>query len=439
MTVLPKISFVVPLFNHLAETREMLASLQASLPDGLDYEIILADDASTDGTAAWLKTLRDPRIKVLISEMNRGYAANNNAGVRLARGEILGLLNNDLLFESGWLEPMLAVLLSPELKAGLVGNVQYRVADGAVDHAGVVLIPEGQFHHIRTLPNKPHVKALAVTGACMLLRKADFEAVGGFDETFINGCEDIDLCFKLRTAGKAIYLASESRIRHHVSLSRKTNTQQDLRNSRHLFARWRPEIKRELSEVWRALLAAGTQAYADKLSGELAAEFVATPHAATRVIAEAMLRRVESFWASKLGDAEIDLTGKVRVQGLVFSAEHGAHLLQGSAEFVVEGMQYARNFYVCGRRIDDLSQPVTLTICVNGLQTIKIPLRAERNVNVGLIDPLLLSGIANHFRVEVDGALVVTHLVIDDRVSFPRFFVFQPDGIMPPIRVLADA
>lgn len=68
---LPAVSFVVPLFNHLAETQAMLASLQASLPAGLDYEIILVDDASTDGTAAWLKTLRDPCIKVLISETNR--------------------------------------------------------------------------------------------------------------------------------------------------------------------------------------------------------------------------------------------------------------------------------------------------------------------------------------------------------------------------------
>ncbi|GAB1392834.1 hypothetical protein MASR1M60_09970 [Rhodocyclaceae bacterium] len=418
MTDSPKISFVVPLFNHLAETREMLASLQASLPEGLDYEIILADDASTDDTAAWLKTQRDPRIKVLVSETNRGYATTNNAGVRLAKGEILGLLNNDLLFDPGWLEPMLTVLQSPELKAGLVGNVQYRVADGAVDHAGVALIPEGQFHHVQTLPNKPHVKALAVTGACMLLRKADFEAVGGFDENFVNGCEDLDLCLKLRAAGNEIYLASESRIRHHVSLSRKTNTLQDLRNSRHLFARWRSEIKRELSEVWRGLLAAGPAAYADKLSGLLAADFLSTPHAASRVIAEAMLRREASFWASKLGDAgpHVDLAGKVRSHGLRFSPEHAAHLLENSAEFVIEGLQYARNFYVCGRRIDDLSQPVTLTIHVNGLQTIKIPLKDERNVNVGLTNPLLLPGIANTFHVETDRPLLLTHLVIDDRV-----------------------
>lgn len=294
----PFVSFVVPLFNHLAETREMLASLQASLPEGLDYEIILADDASTDGTASWLKTLRDPRIKVLISETNRGYAANNNAGVRLATGQLLGLLNNDLLFEPGWLEPMLAVLLSPDLKAGLVGNVQYRVADGAVDHAGVRMNRDGELEHIRTLPatDTAYTPAFAVTGACVLLRKADFEAVGGFDTAYRNGAEDIDLCFKLRRLGRDIVVANQSRIRHHVSLSRGPASLNDIRNSRVLYTAWRKEIKRKLSIVWRDLLAQAPAAYADTLEGALDPNFGASPLTAWRV-AEAILQRQAARWA----------------------------------------------------------------------------------------------------------------------------------------------
>lgn len=294
---LPSVSFVVPLFNHLAETREMLTSLQASLPDGLDYEIIFADDASTDGTAAWLKSLRNPRIKVLVSETNQGYAANNNAGVRLARGEILGLLNNDLLFEPGWLEPMLAVLLSPELKAGLVGNVQYRVADGAVDHAGVRMNRDGELEHIRTLPatGTAYTSAFAVTGACVLLRKADFEVVGGFDTAYRNGAEDIDLCFKLRRLGHEIVVANQSRIRHHVSLSRGTASLNDIRNSRVLYTAWRKEIKHELSTVWHDLLAQGPAAYADTLEGSQDPGFAPTPLTAWRV-AEAILQRQAARW-----------------------------------------------------------------------------------------------------------------------------------------------
>ena len=386
------------------------------MPEGLDYEIILADDASIDETATWLKSLHDPRINVLINETNKGYAFTNNTGVQKSGGEFLCLLNNDLLFEPGWLEPMIAVLLSTELGAGLVGNVQYRAADGTLDHAGVHVTSKGQIHHILTLPNQPHIQVMAVTGACMLMRKADFEALGGLDEAFVNGCEDIDLCFKLRAAGKAIYLAIQSRIRHHVSLSRKSNTMQDLRNSRLLFGRWRKEIKQELSDVWRGLLEAGPNAYVDRISGELSTDFLGTPNSASRVIAEVMLRREESFWRSQLENVDVDLKSKVRVTGLLYSPEHGAYLLQNSAMFSIDGLQFARNFYVCGRRIDDLTSHVTLTVSINGLQTLKIDLKPQRDINVGLIDPLLLPGVTNTFLVKTNQALLLTHLVIDDIV-----------------------
>lgn len=207
---MPKVSFIIPLFNHLAQTQTMLASLQATIPPGLVHEIILIDYFSTDGTWAWLATLDgDPHIKTLLNPRNLGYAKTNNRAASVATGEVLALLNNDLLFEPGWLEPMLHILLSPTLYAGLVGNVQYRVVDGKLDHGGVLLNLNAQFGHIQTLAEDAplHTKALTVTSACMLLRKVDF------DEQFVNDCEDIDLCFKLRTAGKAIYVATPPRRR----------------------------------------------------------------------------------------------------------------------------------------------------------------------------------------------------------------------------------
>ncbi|MBX9704772.1 MAG: glycosyltransferase, partial [Gammaproteobacteria bacterium] len=276
------ISFVVPLYNHLEQTKAMLCSLQATLGTDLDYEIIFVDDASSDGTQNWLQSLDDLRIRTVFNPANIGYAGSTNAGVRLAQGPLLGLLNNDLLFEPGWLEPMLALLFLPGFNTGLVGNVQYRVADGKLDHAGVCLNAQGQFVHIQQLADTRagYIKASAVTGACMLLRKEDFDAQGGFDEHFINGCEDIDLCFKLRAAGKFIYVATGSRIRHHVSLSRQVNTLNNERNSRYLFARWRREIKCELSAIWAELLQAGPASYAGKLSGQFTPSFLATSHAA---------------------------------------------------------------------------------------------------------------------------------------------------------------
>ncbi|MDD2882996.1 MAG: glycosyltransferase [Rhodoferax sp.] len=299
---LPSISFIVPLFNHLQHTQAMLASLLASLPPGLDFEVILADDASTDGTAAWLQTQQNPRIKTLISAVNQGYAANNNAAAHLARGDVLALLNNDLLFEPGWLAPMLDILLDPVRSAGGVGNVQRRIDNGAVDHAGVCLNSLGQLEHMRELPagGAAAVQVFAVTGACMLLRRADFEACGGFDTAYVNGGEDVDLCFKLRAAGHRIYVAPESCIGHHVSLSRGPTSLNDERNSRRLFKRWRRELKNELSRVWRQRLATGAATLTEDFDGLIDPACLATPQLASLRIAEALLQRHEARWAQLL-------------------------------------------------------------------------------------------------------------------------------------------
>ncbi|MBM3854821.1 MAG: glycosyltransferase, partial [Verrucomicrobia bacterium] len=133
----PFLSVVVPLYNCLALTQAMLASLRATLPAELDYETILVDDGSTDGTRAWLCTLRDPRCRVLLNEQNRGYAAANNRGVGLARGEYVALLNNDLVLQPGWLAPMLDAHAMLGSTAGMIGNVQVDARTGAVDHVGL--------------------------------------------------------------------------------------------------------------------------------------------------------------------------------------------------------------------------------------------------------------------------------------------------------------
>ena len=431
----PSVSFIIPLYNHLEHTRAMLDSLLASLPAGLDFEIVLVDDGSSDGTRDWLSTLDHPRLRTLLNPENLGYARSNNAGVRIARGELLGLLNNDLLFEPGWLEPMLDALLSPALRAGVVGNLQYRVADGALDHAGVELTPRGQFDHLRVLPAEQGgpTRSLVVTGACMLLRRADFDAVGGFDAVYVNGCEDIDLCLKLAASGKSAWVATASRIRHHVSLSRSRTSAQNERNSRHLFARWRREIKRELVARWSDLLRQGQGAYAGYFDGLLSPDFVATPNTAALAIAEAMLLREEFRWSRELDEADPNagVGQRCRVRGLRYDTGLRGWRIEGDLELVVPGLKSARNFFVCGRRLGPtVALALAVTISVDGLHEKTILLVSqERNLNLGLIDPLLLSGLdarfclAFHWQDEAGrrlgdarDAVLITHFVVDDQV-----------------------
>ena len=414
-----KISFVVAVYNGLSETREMLESLQASLPVGLTHEIILSDDSSSDGVSVWLNLLSDPQIRVKNSTINRGYAANINAGVGIAKGDIICLLNNDLLFEPGWLEPMIEVLLCCQLNCGLVGNVHYRIADGSLDHAGIGISPAAQFYHISKISDfAGPLKTLAVTGACVMLRKRDFEKVGGFDETFENGGEDIDLCFKIRQLTKNIYVAKASQIRHHVGLTRKKDNLRDFRNSRHLYRRWRKEIKWVLVDIWLELLSTGPRAYADKLDGKLVAKFLETPHTASLVIAESMLRRQESFWAEKLSNSKSHLAGLLSTRGLKYSSTHAAFLLERSGEFHLRGFPYVRNFYVCGFRAGNVSIPSKIEIRVNDRQMVEFELSVERNINAGIRDPLLVQNTECIINVESTQPLLLTHVVVNDRILF---------------------
>ena len=243
-----QVSFIIPLFNCLPLTQAMLVSLRATLPAGLTHEIIFVDDGSTDGTRDWLSTLAsDPAIRVVLNERNLGYATANNRGATLARGEFLALLNNDLVLTRRWLAPMLATHRALGARAGLVGNVQLDARTGAVDHAGLVVNLCGKPVHNHALPPfpirliRPIRRAPAVTGACVVIETTLWRQLGGFDEGYINGGEDIDLCFRARAAGRINAVALRSIVRHHVSSSpgRKARDEQ---NSHRLAQRWRAEL-----------------------------------------------------------------------------------------------------------------------------------------------------------------------------------------------------
>jgi GT2 family glycosyltransferase len=184
---------------------------------------------------------------VLLNERNLGYAGANNRGAAIARGEFLALLNNDLVLQPGWLEPMRAAHAKLHGRAGLVGNVQRDARTGDVDHGGLVVNITGKPVHAREVPSafttlfRPIVAVPAVTGACVLIQRALWETLGGFDEGFINGGEDIDLCFRARAIGRINVVALRSVVAHHVSSSpgRKTRDEQ---NSYRLAQKWRAEF-----------------------------------------------------------------------------------------------------------------------------------------------------------------------------------------------------
>jgi GT2 family glycosyltransferase len=234
-----KVSFIIPLFNARSLTEAMLASLRATVPGGLPHEVIFVDDGSTDGTREWLSGLGAP-CHVLLNPKNQGFARSCNRGAAVATGEFIFFLNNDLVLLPGWLEPMLAVFARFPC-AGVVGNIQLNFATGEIDHTGIFFNQKGKPEHDRRRAYSAKREVDAVTGACCGIRRATWHQLGGFDEGYLNGCEDVDLCLRARAAGFTNHVAMQSVVRHHISAStgRKLRDEQ---NTARLHRRWRDAI-----------------------------------------------------------------------------------------------------------------------------------------------------------------------------------------------------
>lgn len=414
-----KISIVIALYNNLTLTKQMLSSLFETLPVNIEYEIILVDDNSTDGTRDWLSTVQDTRIIKILNNKNFGYAIANNIGINQSSGDTICLLNNDILLSENWLEPMLNTLYDENLNAGIVGNIQYNPLSGTIDHAGITLSLSAKFEHLQQSPNptKKHSEVIAATGACLLFRKDDFIYLNAFDESYVNGCEDIDLCYKFRSAGMSIFISNESTISHYVRSSRKKDCLQDEINSRILFNKWRKQIFLDLSALYYSI--GKIIAYSDTTTynnSYMPLELISS------LCSNTVIRREENRWSHVIDnyDPNIHLPCHCKI-------EHYTHLYYDEILLKFDpSVLYLSDFYACGYRTSSTCK-LSITISFNSCQTITGYADKKNDFNVGLKDPLLFNG-SNTFIVRIialssegipvsrTGAnYLISHFVIDNK------------------------
>jgi GT2 family glycosyltransferase len=233
-------SIVIPVFNRAELTEQCLVTL-AEVTTGATFEVIVVDNASTDGTADFLAKLGGD-VQIIRNAENRGFAAACNQGARAARGRHLVFLNNDTIPLAGWLRPLLAELDADPTVAVVGSKLLY--PDDTIQHAGVVFsreipLPYHRLTHVPgTLPAVNRRRELqCVTGACMAVRRAVFEALGGFDEGYRNGFEDVDLCLRVGERGERVIYQPASALYHLESQTQGRKTS-DEANGRRLMERW---------------------------------------------------------------------------------------------------------------------------------------------------------------------------------------------------------
>ncbi len=233
-------SIIIPVHNRADLTKQCLTAL-AEVTAGVEFEVIVVDNASTDETAAFLGQLAGD-VRIIRNTANLGFAAACNQGARAARGRCLVFLNNDTIPQRGWLAAMAdEVRTHPEV--AIVGS-KLLYPDGRIQHAGVAFSRSmfAPYHIYRQFPgDAPAVsyrrELQCVTAACMLIRRDVFEAVGGLDEGYRNGFEDVDLCLKVGEAGWRIVYQPAS-VLYHLESQTPGRMAHEQHNGDRLFARW---------------------------------------------------------------------------------------------------------------------------------------------------------------------------------------------------------
>ncbi|MHB1414820.1 MAG: glycosyltransferase family 2 protein [Chloroflexota bacterium] len=236
----PTCSIIIPVFNGRFYTQLCLDTLRRTAAGEPPSEVIVVDNGSTDGTASLLTEFGDVVTHIIRNEANLGFAAANNQAARMASGQFLVLLNNDVLVEPGWLRNLVAAAQAPDV--GVVG-ARLLYPDDTIQHAGMVFPLSLNPHHIYRGYPGDWPEALvpkdyqAVTGACLLIARDLFEAMGGLDETFHNAFEDVDLCLKVRRAGKRVVYCPEATA-HHFESSTAGRMLRDESNLKLFHERW---------------------------------------------------------------------------------------------------------------------------------------------------------------------------------------------------------
>ncbi len=220
------LSIVIVSYNARADLERCLQSLRAA-PPRASHEIIVVDNASTDGSAEAAEGFAG--VRVIRSPGNAGFAAANNIGIRASAGAALLLLNSDTIVPPGALDALLTTLLAhPD-----VAVVGPRLVDGqgrAELSFGPMISPVNEWTQRRLMRRLAAGDPAAVrqveemtgreqrpdwvTGACLMVRRSDAEAVGLLDERFFMYTEDVDFCASIRRRGRQILFTPSVEVTH---------------------------------------------------------------------------------------------------------------------------------------------------------------------------------------------------------------------------------
>lgn len=245
----PQASIVIPVYNQLEYTIHCIYSIMENT-HGVSYEIIIADDVSTDGTETL--GMYSDSIKIVRNSSNMGFLRNCNHAAMEARGKYIVFLNNDTQVRENWLSALVSLIESDET-IGMVGS-KLLYPNGVLQEAGGIIWKDGNgWNYGRnqdpSMPEYNYVKEVDyISGAAIMLKRELWEMIGGFDEEFAPAYyEDTDLAFQIRQRGYKVMYQPLSEVVHFEGVSNGVDVSAGLKryqveNAEKFYRKWKREL-----------------------------------------------------------------------------------------------------------------------------------------------------------------------------------------------------
>lgn len=264
----PLVSIIIVNRNGQTHLKRLLSVIDDTIH--LNYEIIIVDNDSTDDSIQLIESYTELPIKIIKNKKNESFSYANNQGVQISSGEYILFLNNDTKPLDGWLNHLYNTIYT-NTNVGAVGSKLIypncesseinRDKSYTIQHSGIVFKEgdgyikpfnreNGTKYDEVANPNEEE-EIIAVTAACLLIKKQVYEEVGGFDDSYIYGYEDVDLCLKLYNAGYRNIYNPKSVLYHYEFGTQEKNDKKEVRerrlnNQRIFIKKWNKWLRKSL-------------------------------------------------------------------------------------------------------------------------------------------------------------------------------------------------